>query len=944
MRCLCRWFAWVWTVWAVSAVGQAYRTPVRASWTEPSSTSATIAWDSPSAARGIVRHGTTTNFGRVAIDGGGTHRHELALRQLAPGTRHYYEASSPDGFVQAGTFLTAREEGQPLHLVFHGDLQGGIDEGGARGVADQIVMEDPQWVQHLGDMAEEAFSGSGIETWNTFFRICSNELANLVFMPMMGNHDAAPGSDFTRGLYHRMFAVPEPSAGNGYYAYSVGNIRFILLNSEGPIGEQGDWLARELQAAANDPRLVWLMVLCHRPPYSWGERSGWDEGRDNWSPILVRYEADWMVSGHSHNYQRMVPIRGVRYLVAGGGGGRLYESAVGETAHAFATSCYHHVSVHVTNDVMQLRGIRSDGRVFDSTIVTNRRQVRVEPSFPVRGRTAKISYRATEGPLSNANPVYIHLGQDAFSGAFASEPMAWNSVSQRWEYEFTVPVSATQRLAFVFYNGSNVWHNNFDHNWQSLLERAWVSPDPPMAGGSAMIHYEADMGILSGASSIVARVGFNGGDFPEVDGMPMARRDGSRWECEVAVPPHARDMAFSFTGAGGIDDNHKRFWTFPVIGATNKVWRPSPIAAWGTPFITDDPPNELPDNVGDNFDLRMEGPPLVASDEPLGFGGFGKLWFNADETNLYVGGFGMDLGGSNNVAIVFLGIDTLTDNAWNLWHKTGLPNALDYLHNVRFTEPMDVALILGDAFADGPSYPSFTYCGYDFGQGVYYLGTNWGEFVVMDGAKLSQFHGMGTEACVTQGHPTSRATTRWEAALPWAALGGTGPESASNLFVCGVFASSSVRTNDRYLSRTYLGDCAWGQIDDYGRYGFHSIHLRPARVNFLHGDLRGDGLSNEWRQERFGTPDGPCGDEDTDGDGFDNRAEEIAGTHPNDGRSYFAVSSEAEALRWPFVSRRFYDVYFSPDMIQAFQPLDVGLSTNAYLPAEPGFYHIRARK
>ena len=39
-------------------------------------------------------------------------------------------------------------------------------------------------------------------------------------------------------------------------------------------------------------------------------------------------------------------------------------SAVGEPAQAFATTCYHHVSAHVTNDVMQIRGIRSDGRIL----------------------------------------------------------------------------------------------------------------------------------------------------------------------------------------------------------------------------------------------------------------------------------------------------------------------------------------------------------------------------------------------------------------------------------------------------------------------------------------------------------------------------------------------------------------------------------------------------
>jgi hypothetical protein len=129
-----------------------------------------------------------------------------------------------------------------------------------------------------------------------------------------------------------------------------------------------------------------------------------------------------MVSGHSHNYQRMVPIRGVRYLIAGGGGGRLYWSATNHPTHAFATTCYHHVSVHVTNDVMQLRGIRSDGLVFDSVTVTNRRQVRVEPAFPRRGQAAKVYYRATEGPLAGADPVHIHHRAGRFRAPLPTGP------------------------------------------------------------------------------------------------------------------------------------------------------------------------------------------------------------------------------------------------------------------------------------------------------------------------------------------------------------------------------------------------------------------------------------------------------------------------------------------------------------------------------------------
>lgn len=946
-----RWIFLCWLLGAVGASGQAYRTPVRTSWTEDPATSVTMAWDTVEEGRGTVRWGTAPDdLSRTAHDGGGVHRHEIVLRDLLPGTRYFYEALSADGGTQSGTFRTAPGKGQPLHFVFHGDLQGGINESGAQGVADRIVQEDPALVVSLGDMAEEAFSGSGFETWDVFFRICSNELSRTVYMPIMGNHDAAPGSDYTRGLFHRLFSLPDPSPGHGHYAYGVGNVRFIALNTEISADGQNDWLARELQAAANDTNADWIVALCHRPPYSWGERAGDEHYRTNWGPLLTCYEANWLVSGHSHNYQRMVPIRGVRYLVGGGGGASLYASAVDQPAQAFATTCYHYVSAQVTNDTMQLRGIRSDGRIFDTVVVTNRRQVRIAPAFPVRGEKARIFYRATEGPLAAADPVYIHLGQDAFSNAFADAAMTWNAAAARWEYEFTVPAAATQRVAFVFHNGAGVWHNNYDCNWQALLARAGLVPDPPAAGSKALLRYEADMGPLAGATPVTAWVATDGGAFATTGGVRLTNTSGARWEGEVEVPATSRRLSVVFSSGTGWDDDFRRTWTFAVTGATARAWPPAPVAGAGSPTVTDDPEGALPDNIGDNVDLAAMGPPLLSRDSSRGFGDFGSLWFNVDATHLYLGGFGADLGGSNNVFMVFLGVDTLADNAWNLWHKTGLPNALDFLHNVRFTEPMDVALVLGDTYGDGPAYTNFTYGGHDFGQGVYYVGTNWNLFVPMASAKLSQFHGTGTVATATQGSGDSRRTQRWEAALPWSALNAAGPESVSHLFVCGVIASASISGNDRYLSRTVLGARAWGQEDAYGQYGFNTVYVCPLRVNFLHGDLRGDGISNAWRQEYFGTPDGPPAGEDTDGDGQDNRAEEIAGTRPNDRGSFFAVEADAPSpgipfmLRWPFVPLRQYDIDFTPDLRHAFEPLVTGLEASNYPPVQSGFYRLRVRK
>ncbi len=912
----------------------AYETPVRSSWTEDSATTMTLTWDREAPGRGMVRYGVSTNFTHLARDAGGVHQHVLTLRGLMPGTRYYYQASSSDGYDSSvGTFKTApASKDAPLHFVVHGDLQGGLEEAWARDVSATIVQEAPDFVLHTGDMAEDQFSGSGFDSWGLFFDICGEELARFPFMPNMGNHDQDP-TDQSLSLMYRLFQLPEAYPGNGYYAYTVGGTRFIALNSNLSPEGQTNWLARELQAAAYDTNLIWIIAHFHHPPYSWGERAGWDEGKAAWSPLFAQYEADWVIGGHSHNYQRTVPIRGVRYMVAGGGGGRLYASG-NDPAQAFATTCYHYASFHVTGDVLQVRGLRSDGQLFDRETVAKRRVVRVEPAFPRRGESAKVYYRASSGPLYYSSPVYIHIGQDAFAGAFADAAMTYNAATDLWEYEFVVPATASNRVAFVFHDAAGTnWHNNYTYNWQALLDRVSLSPSLPVAGSNLTIRYEADMEGLAGGGPVQVFLHWGSRAGLPTGLVTMAFAGGARWECVVPVPPYATSLDMAFYNGSVWDEDFKRYWRRPVAGAV--AWGATPYVAPGSPVITEKPLSGQ-NNPGDNFDFSMASPALRGQDVPKGFGDFGELYFNYDATNLYIGGHGANLGGSNNVFLLFMGLDTLSDNAWNLWHKSGPPQALDRLHNLRLTEPMDVAIVLGDEYGDSATNASFVYGGYDFGQGVYYIGTNSSAFVAVPGARLSQFDGTGTIACVTANDDGGRWTKRWESSLPWASLGAAGGvTSVQHLLVAGVVASASTNGQDRYLSRTFVGEGAWGSKDAFRQYAFNTVHLRPVRVHFLHADFQGEGIPNAWRLEHFQSEDGPRAQDDPDGDGVDNWGEYVAGTQPTNAGSFLQMregspaSGPAWVLQWPSASNRMYDVR------AAFSPMESYglLATN--LPATP---------
>lgn len=911
--------------------------PVHLSWTEDPRTTVTVSWERPDPGRGVVRYGTTTNYGLTACDAGGFRRHNITLRGLSPGQLYHYTVSSTGTETPDHTFWTAPAATDSLHFVVHGDLHGGLNTNWARTVVEEILAEEPQLVIQMGDLSDEMYSSTPWPTWVESLSVLTDELERVVFMPAAGNHDEPSDGN---SYYWRIFALPERPARARYYSYDAANIHFVVLNSDLDIASQTNWLARDLQAAANDTNVTWIVPYFHRPPYSWGGHEGNGVVKSNWCPVLVKYEADMVFNGHAHTYQRSVPIRGITYHVTGGGGATLYSTS-DDPGLAFHTTCYHHVSCQVTGSMMRYRGVRSDGYVFEDLVITNEgRFVRVEPSFPRRGDAVKISYDNSRGPLSGAGTVYIHLGVDGFSGAMVSSPMTYNVGSGRWEYDWTVPATTMYRLAWAFYDGGSTWDNNYEWNWQALLDRVEILPSVPTAGAPATIRYEDEIGSLAGMSPVRARVGFN--DWAQtLDADPVMTNNAIEGvlECQVDVPAYAEELNVIFYSGSTWDENEGIEWRAAVAGATSEPpYEALALVVPGSAAITTNPPGQ--NDPGDNFDFDLSGSPARARDVGRGFGDFGEIHFNYDATNLYVGGIGADLGGSNNVFILFLGVSTLSDDAENVWPKSGQPYTLDFLHNVTFTEPMDVAIVLGDEYGDGPAYPDFTYGGYNFGQGIYYLSTGYTAFVSMTNAGLSQFDGTNATACASADDDGDRRTDRWEARLPWVDLNApAGIGSVSNILLAGVIGSSSTNGQDRYLSSTWLGGKMSGIRDAYGNNGYGVMVIEPQRVLLESGDYDNDGLPNGWEHAHFGSAAGPAADEDHDDDGCDNWNEYVAVTEPTNIESFFGAAAnvvgESFVITWPGASGRVYSVQRSTNLIEGFAPLATNLTGGAYTDSVP---------
>jgi len=445
-----------------------------ATWTEDPQTTVTLAWERHEPGEARVSYGEVSGIHTQAmVQPAPTRRHVFTLRDLIPGTHYRYQVKSSDGYEADGRFWTAPEDPtQPFRFILHNDLQGGINPEAAARVSTGIVNAAPDFVLSTGDLGDSRYAvdyPAAIESWNLFFRILADELAIGVFQPVSGNHDEPENPD---SFWYRLFEVP----GNKQdYTLDVGPIRFILLDStESQSASHVAWLTRELQRAAFDPSVTWVIPAFHRPPFSEGEREGDEDIRQRWVPLFTQYEADLVLSGHAHTYQRTPVIDGVSYLVSGGGGGWLYQVDPEHPRVDSATSTYHFVQFDVEGPSIRLEAKLPDGQVFDVAEYTAKRHVRVDPIFPLRGESCTITYDPSDGPLADAEQVNLHLGRDEFNHILMDLPMVREEGSAVWAATFTVPETPKWNLAFCFFNeDKSVWHNNYTQNWQALLQREW---------------------------------------------------------------------------------------------------------------------------------------------------------------------------------------------------------------------------------------------------------------------------------------------------------------------------------------------------------------------------------------------------------------------------------------------------------------------------------------
>jgi acid phosphatase type 7 len=225
--------------------------------------------------------------------------------------------------ANAGDTLLKESQGVPV-LVGAGDIASCDDLAGAQATA-KLLDSIPGTVFAAGDLAypdgsEENFADCYDPAWGRH---------RLRTRPSPGNHEFHSGEATP---YFRYFGAAAGEPAKGYYSYELGSWHVISLNSNcKDVGgcNQGSpeelWLRSDL---ATHPAAC-TVAYWHHPLFSSGKAHGNDPEMKPFWQDLYRANAELVINGHDHDYERFAPqdpeghpdpARGIREFVVGSGG------------------------------------------------------------------------------------------------------------------------------------------------------------------------------------------------------------------------------------------------------------------------------------------------------------------------------------------------------------------------------------------------------------------------------------------------------------------------------------------------------------------------------------------------------------------------------------------------------------------------------------------------
>ena len=179
----------------------------------------------------------------------------------------------------------------------------------AKSTVKNIIDKNPELVLGLGDYAYL----NKPECWLKLIEPIDHKMKIAI-----GNHDHLLYTDGNR--FHSSQTLLQQytehfNLTRQYYSFNYQNVHFLAMSTEISFGigsNQYDFVNRDLEKAAADPKINWIVVYYHRVAYTSqvfpGPASNVDF-RETYHPLFEKHNVDLVIQAHIHAYQRTYPIK-----------------------------------------------------------------------------------------------------------------------------------------------------------------------------------------------------------------------------------------------------------------------------------------------------------------------------------------------------------------------------------------------------------------------------------------------------------------------------------------------------------------------------------------------------------------------------------------------------------------------------------------------------------
>jgi len=244
------------------------------------------------------------------------HYHSVTFEGLKPDKLYTYRVGDDkEHWSEWIQFRTAKTNYAPTQFVYFGDAQNDVLAHWSRVIRMAYqTAPDASFAIHAGDLINNAHRD---REWAEWYKAGGFIHRQWTAIPVVGNHEfwsVAKGEPRKLSIQWRpQFTLPVEKGlisdlHETVYTVDYQDIRIIVLNSNDQLEAQTDYIEQQLKNCA----AKWKIITCHHSIFSPAKGRDFKFARENWKPLLDKYEVDLVLNGHDHTYTRgHVPIRTV---------------------------------------------------------------------------------------------------------------------------------------------------------------------------------------------------------------------------------------------------------------------------------------------------------------------------------------------------------------------------------------------------------------------------------------------------------------------------------------------------------------------------------------------------------------------------------------------------------------------------------------------------------